>query len=277
MKYSDIFPDSVKVSKEKVSPGLNMEHSIYSVDGAEVIRLDNFEKLLSLIKDSPMPDTTNLLSLMNVKYLISKFEIDSNEFKPVEIIGDKNVPDGSLIIYKNLTVLPRAFLVEKYKVVNSEIEYNKTLASKNFDPLKLVLLDKDPDDFPDRFKISDQNIQSNDHEKDEIKIKTYKPNIIELSVSLEKPKILFMSETYYPGWKVYINGNEGTIYRANYAFRGVPLEPGKHKVVFLYRPLSLIMGGVITLLGIIIVLSVIFFNHTILLNKIQKCIQKNQV
>ncbi|MBU4258635.1 MAG: YfhO family protein [Proteobacteria bacterium] len=246
MKYSDIFSDQIKVTKEKVSPGVNIKHGLYSIDGAEVIRLGNYEKIMSLIKNSPEPDSTNLLCLLNTKYLISKFEIDSKEFELVKIIGDKDVPDGFLRIYKNLNVLPRAFLVEKYNVVNSETEYKELLGSKDFDPRKLVLLDKDP-----LIETKEISFDGNNF-KDKIIITNYQPNRIELAVSLNKPKILFMSETYYPSWKVYIDGNKGTIYRANYAFRGVPLEPGEHNVVFIYRPLSVILGGATTLLGIII-------------------------
>ncbi|MCJ7616740.1 MAG: YfhO family protein [Desulfobacterales bacterium] len=260
MKCSDIFSDQIKVSKEKIMPGLNIEHGLYSIVGAEVIRLGSYERILSLITSSPLPDSTNLLGLLNVKYLISKFEIDSKEFELVKIIGDKDDPEGSLRIYRNMNVLPRAFLVEKYKVVNSEKEYRDTLGSKAFDPRNLVLLDKDPKSFPDRSKISDQSIQSHEHEK--VIIRTYQPNRIELSVSLNRPKILFMSETYYPGWKVYIDGNEGTIYKANYAFRAVPLKPGNHRVVFTYKPLSVILGGVITLAGIVatVLIGILFSN-----------------
>jgi len=262
MKYSDIFSDPVKVSKEKIMPGLNIEHGLYSIVGAEVIRLESYEKILSLINSSPLPDSTNLLGLLNVKYLISKFNIDSKEFELAEIIGNKDDPEGSLNIYRNLNVLPRAFLVEEYKVANSETEYNKILGGKDFDPRSLVLLDKDPDSFPDRSKISNQNIKPHDHEKDKVIITTYQPNRIELSVSLKTPKILFMSETYYPGWKVYIDGNEGAIYRANYAFRAVPLNPGNHRVVFAYKPLSVILGGIITLVGIIatVLIGTLFSN-----------------
>ena len=262
MKYSDIFSDQIKVSKEKIMPGLNIEHGLYSIAGAEVIRLGDYDKIMSLLASSPQPDTTNLLCLLNVKYLISKFEIDSKEFELAEIIGNKDDPEGSLNIYRNLNVLPRAFLVEEYKVVNSETEYNKILGSKDFDPRSLVLLDKNPDSFPDRSKISNQNIKSHDHEKDKVIITTYQPNRIELSVSLKTPKMLFMSETYYPGWKVYIDGNESAIYRANYAFRAVPLNPGNHRVVFVYKPLSVILGGVITLVGIVatVLLGTLFSN-----------------
>lgn len=252
IKHSSIFSDQIKVTKERISPGLNMEHRLYSIDGAEVIRIESYEKIMSLIKSSPRPDSTNLLNLLNVKYLISKFEIDSKEFELAEIIGDKDVPDGFLRIYRNLNVLPRAFLVEKYKVVNSEKEYREILGGKDFDPLKIVLLDKDPNTFPDRSKISDQSIQSNNHEKDKVLITTYQPNRIELSVSLNRPKILFMSETYYPGWKVYIDGNKGRIYRANYAFRGVPLSQGTHEVVFVYDPFILKLGMALTLTGLVL-------------------------
>jgi len=230
MKYSDIFSDQVKVDKEKISPGLNIEHRLYSIHGAEVIRLGDYDKIMSLLASSPEPDSTNLLGLLNVKYLISKFEINSKEFEMVKIIGDKDIPDGSLSIYKNLNVLPRAFLVEEYKVINSEIEYMEILGSKDFDPSKLVLLDKDP-----LIEAKETSFDGNKF-KDKVIITNYQPNRIELSVSLKRPKILFMSETYYPGWKVYIDGNKGTIYRANYA----------------YKPLSVIWGGAITLLGIII-------------------------
>jgi hypothetical protein len=222
IKYSDIFFDQIKVTKEKISPGLNIEHGLYSIDGTEVIRLENYEKIMSLLMSSPEPESTNLLSLLNVKYLISKFEIDSREFELVKTIGNKDDPDAFLKIYKNLNVLPRAFLVEKYNVINSETEYKELLGSKAFDPRELVLLDEDPYSLS---TLRGERAWVKGVEKESVIITDYKPNKIELSVSLNRPKILFMSETYYPGWKVYIDGNESRIYRANYAFRAVPLNP----------------------------------------------------
>lgn len=246
MKYSDIFSDQIKVTKEKISPGFNVEHRLYSIDGTEVIRLENFDKIMSLLASSPKADSTNLLSLLNVKYLISKFEIDSREFELVKIIGDKDVPGGFLRIYKNLNVLPRAFVVEKYNVLNSETEYKELLGSKDFDPRELVLLDEDP------YSLSTIRGERAGVENESVLITNYQPNKIELSVSLNRPKILFMSETYYPGWKVYIDGNKGRIYRANYAFRGVPLSQGTHEVVFVYDPFILKLGMALTLTGLVL-------------------------
>jgi len=64
---------------------------------------------------------------------------------------------------------------------------------------------------------------------------------------------LVTSDSYYPGWQVLVDGQPAKLYRANYAFRGVVVPPGKHVVRFEYRPrlfyfgllLSVVSGMVI--------------------------------
>jgi len=263
IQYSNIFSDKIKVDKEKITPGFNIEHRLYSIDGSEVIRLKNYERILSLIKTAPKADSTGLLALLNVKYVISKFEIDSKEFELPEIIGDKDDPERSLKIYRTVNVLPRAFLVDGYKVVNSGKEYKDILQSKTFDPRELVLLDEDPFDqgeespfagvrFFGRTSMADQIAVQTGDEKESVIITKHEANKIELTASLNKAKILFLSETYYPGWKVYVDGVKEKIYRANYAFRGVPLAPGRHEVLFVYDPLSFKLGMALTLTGLVV-------------------------
>ena len=76
-----------------------------------------------------------------------------------------------------------------------------------------------------------------------------------MRVSLPEPKILFMSEMYYPGWNAYVDGKEKKIYRANYAFRAVTLDPGVHQIEFAYRPWTFWLGLAIsaaTLAGLMV-------------------------
>lgn len=259
IKYTKIFSDPVKVDKEKITPGFNLLHNIYNIHGAEVIRLGNYEKIHSLLMSSPKPDSTNLLSLLNVKYLISKHPMNSKELELVKVVGEKDDPEGSLRIYKNLRCLPRAFMVENFQVLNSEEEYREILQSKAFDPEQLVLLDKAPfREEPVSVKAEiDEAVKgslSDKIDEDHFIISDYKPNRIKLSAFLQRPKILFLSETYYPGWRVYINGDQGEILRADFAFRAVALPPGHHRVEFVYRPLSVILGLFITLVTICVIL-----------------------
>ncbi|MGA1792226.1 MAG: YfhO family protein [bacterium] len=281
--YSKTFSDSIKVDKEKITPGFNLLDHIYNIQGAEVIRLGHYEKIYSLITSSPKPDSTNLFPLLNVKYLISKYELDTKELELVEVVGDKEDPNASLLIYKNLKCLPRAFLIENYQILRSEEEYKEMLQSKGFDPATLVLLDKDPflgeshaeSHEPLEVKqvsqykgdekegIETKKLSLSEKDKEEgVVITDYQPNRIEISASLQRPKILFLSDTHYPGWKVYVDGEKGEIFRADFAFRAVPLPPGEHRVVFVYRPLSVILGGFITLLTIGFILFLGFKGHS---------------
>jgi hypothetical protein len=75
----------------------------------------------------------------------------------------------------------------------------------------------------------------------------YSPNAVKIEVALDRDGYLVLSDTYYPGWRAYVDGEERETLRANYAFRAVPLESGQHTVFFKYDPLSFKTGLVISL------------------------------
>ena len=50
----------------------------------------------------------------------------------------------SIFLYENLNVLPRAFLVDKYKVIKEEDALVKELTKSDFVPLQYVLLEEKP-------------------------------------------------------------------------------------------------------------------------------------
>jgi uncharacterized membrane protein YfhO len=54
--------------------------------------------------------------------------------------------------------------------------------------------------------------------------------------------LLVLTDLYYPGWRVYVDGDQGTIVRANAIFRGVYLEPGAHSVEYRYEPAAVRIG-----------------------------------
>ncbi len=62
-------------------------------------------------------------------------------------------------------------------------------------------------------------------------------------------------DTWYPGWKVKIDGNSAALLRANYLFRGVEVVPGSHIIEFIYQPESFLIGlllSIISLTGFIV-------------------------
>jgi hypothetical protein len=48
--------------------------------------------------------------------------------------------------------------------------------------------------------------------------------------------ILTLSDTYYPWWRVFVDGVEKPLFRTYTTLRGVMIEPGRHSVEFVYDP-----------------------------------------
>jgi hypothetical protein len=63
-----------------------------------------------------------------------------------------------------------------------------------------------------------------------------------IAVEAEGPGLLVLAELAYPGWRVQIDGKPGELYLVAGMLRGVQLGPGRHEVVFAFRPLSLYLG-----------------------------------
>lgn len=199
------------------------------------------------LKDNHYRDV--LLDLLGVKFILNK-----NEF-----LGKKNELDYlafpqeeySLIyqkspwqIYRNNDALPRFFLTDSF-IVEKDKEKIISELYDNKRNTKTVILEED-------LNISIQK------GKGKIKLIKYSSNIINFSVDTQSNNILFISDTFYPGWKAYVDEKETKVYRANYAFRAVPVPKGKHKVVMTYSPSSFNLGLKISLIGLLILAVLLF-------------------
>ena len=58
-----------------------------------------------------------------------------------------------------------------------------------------------------------------------------------------------LGDNYDPGWRVWVDGREGEVLRANYSMRAVALEPGSHRIFFSYRPRLVLAGLACSALG----------------------------
>ncbi|MEP6718667.1 MAG: YfhO family protein [bacterium] len=79
----------------------------------------------------------------------------------------------------------------------------------------------------------------------------YEPNRLEIRTTSPAPGVLVLSENYFPGWRVYVDGQRAQLLRVNYNLRGVVLPSGEHAVSFVYRPWSVLIGVMVSLLTLI--------------------------
>jgi membrane protein YfhO len=73
---------------------------------------------------------------------------------------------------------------------------------------------------------------------------------VELDATLTAPGLLVLADSYYPGWRAFVDDEEVAIRPVNHLFRGVPLPAGAHRVRFEYRPASFLAGAALSLLAL---------------------------
>ena len=76
---------------------------------------------------------------------------------------------------------------------------------------------------------------------------------------ISEPSLAILSDAYYPGWKVFVDGKERKIVRANHGLRGVKVKPGDHVVEFLYQPWSFRIGlwfSLVSLIGGVVLVAI---------------------
>ena len=76
------------------------------------------------------------------------------------------------------------------------------------------------------------------------------PQRVELTAVLRSPGLVVVSDVYYPGWTLTVDGRPAEILRTNRAMRGVTLPPGRTGSSSATSPLSFRLGIVLSLVGL---------------------------
>jgi uncharacterized membrane protein YfhO len=87
-----------------------------------------------------------------------------------------------------------------------------------------------------------------------VAVVNYEPQRVELRAVLERPGLVILADTYYPGWRLTIDGKTAPILRANRIMRGAAIPSGVHTLVYSYEPESFRIGAILSAGGLIVLL-----------------------
>ena len=171
------------------------------------VTMPDFPSNLTATDNAAYTPDAHLLGLLNVRFVLSEFDLTSSDLSLVKIIGSTRV-------YENKQWLPRAWVQYEISPLGNGV-------------------------------LSVPNIVAT-------------PN--EFKIEATGPGELVLSEVYYPGWKVYIDGKEEPIEQLDGVFMGTELDNGNHSVEFVFRPtlvfLALLLAG-LAWMGIVAYLVII--------------------
>jgi hypothetical protein len=181
-----------------------------------------------------------LFDLLNVQYILGPpgMTLPADRFTRIDGLAAS--------LHRNERALPRAFLVDRYRVETGNTA-RRLLRDGGIDYRREVLLEADPaiDDRPDPAPESST--------PGDARIRRYRNERVEVETDAPGRRLLVLTDTWFPGWKAMLDGNDVRILRANVAFRAVAVPPGRHVVTFEYRPASVRAGAWISCVAAAIV------------------------
>ena len=225
-------------TRDQVYPNIGTIYDLAYVEGSATMKMKSsllwYESFLS----SDIPKKIRILKRSNVKYWVTEDYEQLPSAQNPRGIKKVNVLEG---------VLPRAFLVGESWVVPSaemlDIYYDSA-----FDPLEQVLLTEPVE------------VKKGKNFSGRVERIEYGPNRVAVKTNQNEEGFLVLLDTWFPGWKVEVDGKPEKIYQANHFYRGVKLGPGNHRSEFSYEPIGLRIG--FTISGMTFILLICLKNNS---------------
>ncbi len=234
-------------TKEIFNTNLSMSYGVYDMQGYCPFLLKNYCGVIRGInkdlvgKSGPSEEEGRVkeikvasdlffpfLDMLGVRYIISGDYLENNDLILLR--------DGLVKLYENNKALPRAFLVNHFKVLGDMSQLLEEISQISFNPASTMYLNEEP--------VWQNNEGPILMPKEEgVRIIDYRPDKIVIEINSKSDTLLFLSDVFYPGWRAYINNRPAKILCANGAFRALAINGGNHIAAFYYLPFSLKLGA----------------------------------
>ncbi len=140
--------------------------------------------------------------------------------------------------------LPRAFLVNRWRVVSDVAERLAALKDRSFEARTTVLLETAPDPVPS-VMLDPATVGSS------VRVVDLSTDALEIDAELAAPAVLVLSDSYSAGWKAtpLSPGPQPkyTVLPGDHTLRAIPLAAGRHRLRLEYRPTAFVVGAWLTI------------------------------
>jgi hypothetical protein len=182
-------------------------------------------------KARTLSENLAIAELMGVRYLLSE--------EPLNDARLQLLRPGPLFLYRNPAALPRAFLVACAHPVEGPDQAWQALGT--LDLSREAAVEASPEALPDCGASSPGSAI----------IHARTATALSIDVETDRDALLVIASTWYPGWQATVGGVPTEIFRADFAFRGVRIPAGAHRVALSYRPAWLRPSLALAVLGLL--------------------------
>jgi len=241
----DNFEPKQYYSQDDVIQFLQSHHGLFRVDfrddyypknSGEVFKLATINgygatslKQFYHFQAEAYPAGNVITDMLNVRYIVSQKGLDL----PMAFQGEHAK------VYENPGFLPRAWLVAHVEVKKDFNEMVPTLRDRSFDPYHVAYVEQPIGDLRGLIPqgvVASQPASTSPVDRGSVVFTQESPNRFRVETQSPIPKLLVVSQNWYPGWKARINGQSRPLQRVNGTLLGVQVDAGSSQVEFTYRP-----------------------------------------
>jgi hypothetical protein len=175
-------------------------------------------------------------SAANIRYIVSGVDLQVAATDSATRLHMNEVYRGpTTIIYENMLVLPRAYIVPNVRVIPNTDSALAFMKQPGWNPRDVAVVDRQIDTPMPATQLQETAV-----------ITERRPDQVVVRTNTNRAALLVLADVYAHGWKAFVDGKAVPIAITNVAFRGVPVAAGDHTVRFVFDPDDLDTGRIIS-------------------------------
>ena len=215
-RFDDFQTDKAHLVRESLLPNTSLLSGIPSANNFDPLTTNRYQRWIDTLEHANSDLKDSLFSQMGIAYVERINSLDPLEFEFLPITGSLRERSVNCAVG-----------------VKNQDEAFGLLAANTLDLMKVVIIESDVSgDVPICGSAEDGTVSLIDSTA----------NRVSLRVEAPGGGWLVLSDTWYPGWRAFSNGEELAIYPANGTFRAVQLIPGQQQIEFVFQPASVYIG-----------------------------------
>ena len=235
--HFDRFSSNLPISdlRSNLLPNLNVLDGIASANNFDPILINRYYEFIKVLENQNKQNQMKMLAGANVGVLASLDGFSTLQAKTINALGAVRwVNCASLVgnMGEALALLSGSELSNQQIIV--EIPQFNDISACGMDPA-----------IEAKISITDRH-----------------SNSILLQVDSPSGGWLLITDSFYPGWQAFLDGEAIELFPANLVFRALQLTPGNHEISLSYRPISFYVGAGFSTLALLYLI--------VALRKIQK-------
>ncbi|MCC7373072.1 MAG: hypothetical protein IT581_00340 [Verrucomicrobiales bacterium] len=240
---------------------LQHQFRFFNIQAMDIVQMPRTPADLAAYRQALAPNPVREWELGNVRYLLSlsgivdplnqQFDPARRRFKTRsqfslsqaahDVIQVQTNESGPFGLIEFGGALPRVMLFEKWRSGVSDEEALQLLPSTNFNPHLEVLVAE---------QVPAPSVDTSTPPAGSAVFQSYSPKRSLIRTEARTPGVLLLNDKHDPNWKVFVDGKEEPLLRANFIMRGVYLTAGTHQVEFRFEPPQTSLWLSLTSLGV---------------------------